>query len=163
MNYQEVFRKDRILKILLVIDIQPAFKREPYYSRVLDYIAHHSNDYDQVIATRFINKADSVFVKKLGYMDAMKKEPLEFNYDMLIGKITCGIGQGYCQKILKGNDVTVIGCDTDACVLETCFQMFQNDVDFRILKEYCYSTGGQDYHEAGLKVMERNFGKDCIQ
>lgn len=150
------------MKILLVIDIQPAFSLEPYYSKVLDYITNNSKSYDQVIATRFINSEESVFFKKLGYKKAMKREPLSFGYDILIGKRTCGIGQGYCQKLLKGHDVTVIGCDTDACVLETCFQLFQNNVDFKVLKDYCYSTGGLDYHEAGLKVMERNFGEECL-
>lgn len=149
-------------QILLVIDLQPAFAVEPNYGKIIQYIKEHKTEYDMVIATRFINHKDSPFVKKLGFDIAMAREKLEFPYDILLGKPTYGCGEGLCNKTLKGNQVTVIGCDTDACILATCFEMFQYGVDFHVLADYCYSSGGDDYHKSALAFIERNFGPDSV-
>lgn len=147
------------MRILLVIDIQPCFKVEPYYSQVLDYIKCHRDKYDKIIATRFIPKQDSVRSQVKNLTKYNKREQLEFEYDTLIGKSTCEIGVKNYKKLLEGNEVYIIGCDTDACVLATCFQLADNNIPFKVIREFCYSTWGKEYHEAGIKVLEKNFGK----
>ena len=152
-----------MVKVLLVVDLQLSFKLEPYYSRILDYISRHRSDYDIVVATRFQNTEASPFVRYCNYTEVIALEQLEFKNDMVIDKSTYGIGERWCKyfdRLLA--EVTVIGCDTDACVLETCFQLFDNNIKFKVLTDYCYSTGGQDCHEAGVKIMKRNFGKAVL-
>lgn len=152
-----------MVKVLLVVDLQPSFILEPYYSRVLDFIKENRSSFDIIAATRFQNTEASPFVRYLGWDEAMEEETLEFKHDMLIVKNTCGIGVKWCNYFnrLMAN-VTVIGCDTDACVLMTCFELFDNNVPFRVLTKHCYSTGGLSYHEAGIAVMKRNFGKAVV-
>ena len=149
-------------KYLLVIDIQPSFNLEPYYSKVINFIEANRHNYKGIVATRFLNTENSVYVKRLNFRKAMSKERIPFKYDLLVDKFTCGLDKNVCDIYFSGRTVDVVGCDTDACVLETCFNLFEMDIDFRVLTNYCYSTGGIDYHEAGLKVMERNFGKEVL-
>ena len=138
------------MRILLVVDLQKEFAVEPYYSKVIDFIKTHKSDYNKVIATRFINTKDSPFVNKLGFNDAMKRHDLDIPYDELFG------------KHMKTDDVYVVGCDTDACILSMCFEMFRLNVNFKVLSEYCYSSGGEEYHNAALKIMKRNFGTNVV-
>lgn len=152
-----------MLRVLLVVDLQTSFKLEPYYSKLLGYIKEHRNEYDVVAATIFHNTEDSQFVRLCNYQGAMFLDSLDFKSDMVIEKSTCGIGERWCKyfdKLLA--EVTVIGCDTDACVLSTCYDLFNNNNRFRVLTDYCYSTGGKDYHDAGVAIMKRNFGRAAI-
>jgi len=152
-----------MLNLLLVVDLQPAFKLEPYYSKLLDYIDEHRHEYDIVAATLFQNTEDSQFVRLCNYRETMDLESLDFKPDMVISKSTYGIGEkwcGYFDKLLA--NITVIGCDTDACVLSTCYDLFNNNNRFRVLTDYCYSTGGEACHKIGVSIMERNFGKAVV-
>lgn len=57
-------------------------------------------------------------------------------------------------QLLHGNTMTYIaGWESDACVLGTCFDLFDKGVPFRIVTER------QNAHEAALVIMNRNFGK----
>ena len=149
------------MRVLLVVDLQKEFAVEPYHSKVVDFIKTHKSDYDKVIATRFINTKDSPFVNKLGFNEAMKRHDLDIPYDELFGKHTYECGNGF-YKHMKADDVYVIGCDTDACILSMCFEMFRLNVNFKVLSEYCYSSGGEEYHNAALTIMRRNFGTDAV-
>ena len=147
---------------LLVIDLQPAFKIEPYYSKILDYIAQNKNKYSEIVATRYFNKPGTAIHDKLGYEGAMKKENLKFEYDYLIDKSEYSVDYGILKEKFEGCDVDIVGCDTDACILATCYTMFKHKIDFKILSEYCYSSGGKTYHINSLEIIKRNFGKDSV-
>lgn len=143
--------------VLLVIDLQPAFRVDPYYDMCIDWIKENKNNYDKVLATRFINKLDSVYTNRLNYFGAMTREKLEFPYDELFSKYTYDCGMGF-YKQLKNSHVDVIGCDTDACVLSICFELFKYNIDFSVLQDYCYSAGGNNIHNAALDIIYRNCG-----
>jgi nicotinamidase-related amidase len=149
------------MKILIVIDLQKDFILEPYYSQALEFIKEHKKDYDKVIATRFVNTENSAFTQKLDYYGAMEKTALEFSYDELFSKHTYDCGDGF-YKHMKDAEIDVIGCDTDACVLAMCFEMFRLNLNFHIIADFCYSSGGDEYHNMALDIMYRNFGADCI-
>lgn len=51
------------MKVLLVVDLQPEFRVEPEYSRLLKYIKLRKQDYALVISTVFCNEPDSMFVR----------------------------------------------------------------------------------------------------
>ena len=50
------------------------------------------------------------------------------------------------------------GWESDACVLGTCFDLFDKGVPFRIVTD-CIASERQNAHEAALVIMNRNFGK----
>lgn len=152
-----------MLNVLLVIDLQPTFKVEPYYSKLLSYIENNRKNYDIIAATIFHNTEDSPFVRYCNYSDAIQLESLDFTADMIIEKSTYGIGEKWCKyfdKLLA--DITVIGCDTDACVLSTCYDLFDNGNRFNVLTDYCYSSGGDEIHKSSINIMKRNFGNAII-
>lgn len=149
------------MKILLVVDLQQEFKLEPYYSQIIQFIKNNKQNYDKVVATRFLNTENSPFVQKLGYEDAMKRSKMEFPYDILFSKHTYECGNGF-YKHIKQDDIDIVGCDTDACILAMCFEMFRYNMNFRLLADYCYSSGGDDYHNMALDIIYRNFGADSI-
>ncbi|MEE3344358.1 MAG: hypothetical protein VZS44_09730 [Bacilli bacterium] len=150
------------MKILLVIDVQPTFKVEPYYSKIIEYINNNKNKYDKIIATRFINHKNSFYTDRLNFTDCMKREELEFKPDILLGKRGYGLNVRNNLKLLKDNSVDIIGCDTDACILATCFQLWDYEIDFTILKNYIYSSGGDELSKSAYDIICRNFGRNSI-
>ena len=56
----------------------------------------------------------------------------------------------------------VIGCDTDACILATAFKLFDENYEFRVLSDYCFSSGGKEVHDSAVEIMKRNFGTAVI-
>lgn len=150
------------MNILLVIDLQPSFKVEPYYSKILGYISENKLKYDKIIGTRFINTKDSLYTDRLGYTDCMKREELDYKPDILIGKRGYALNVRNNLKLLQNNQVDIIGCDADACILATCFQLWDYNIDFRILKNYIYSSGGESMTKNSYEIMLRNFGRNSI-
>ena len=62
-------------------------------------------------------------------------------------------------KVKEKLKVRELELDTDACVLSTCFDLFNMDTNFRILANGCWSSGGVEMHEHGLAVMRRQFNR----
>lgn len=52
----------------------------------------------------------------------------------------------------------IAGWETDACVLGTCFELFDKGVPFRVVTD-CVASERQPAHDAALVIMNRNFGK----
>ncbi len=147
-------------KTLLVVDLQPTFKVEPYYTKLLNFIEKNRDNYSKIIATRFVNNPDSIFVRKLGYKDCEKAEELDFKADYIIEKNAhYDIRSGTIKELLSNKNIDVMGADADACVLSTCFSLWNNDINFHILKDYIYSSGGDKYLEQAISIMSRNFGE----
>ena len=59
-------------------------------------------------------------------------------------------------------EVSLCGIDTDACVMATALDLFQNGIRPVVLAEACASHAGPDYHEAGLKLLARLIGREQI-
>lgn len=67
------------------------------------------------------------------------------------------------QYISKDDEVTVVGCDTDACVLALCFQLWDMGVNFEVLTDYVYTTStNKAVIDGSIEIMKRNFG-DCVK
>jgi nicotinamidase-related amidase len=155
-------------KHLLVIDIQKQFKGEKYED-CINFINNHLNSYDSIVATMFINKINknSNYKTHLNYEGCKDYDfnNIEFYNDSIkvIEKTGYGLNKDKLNKLFKQNDqIDIIGCDGDACVLATCFQLWDsNYTNFRILSDYIYTTSDtitKDMYEA---IMQRNFG-DCL-
>jgi nicotinamidase-related amidase len=54
--------------------------------------------------------------------------------------------------------VTVVGIDTDMCVLKVVMDLFDLAIEPLVLVDCCASTAGLQAHLAGLAVLARNIG-----
>ncbi|MEC4815814.1 MAG: isochorismatase family protein [Scytonema sp. PMC 1069.18] len=58
--------------------------------------------------------------------------------------------------------VAVCGVDTDACVMATALGLFDAGFETFVVSDGCASSGGQEYHEAAIKILERNIGAQYV-
>ena len=149
------------MKILLVVDLQIEFVKDSYgktvYEKCLKYIKTHRYDYDKVYAVFYRNQGCENMQRYVHWYEMSDSiQPLDFQSDSFFPH------SGYAVLAYPfewGKDsVDVIGFDTDACVLNTCFDLFNRDIAFRIIADGCWSSGGEKYHKIGLEVMRRQFG-----
>ena len=99
--------------LLLVIDLQKSFINENT-KYLIDRINNlvNSSMYDYVIFTKFINKINSIWVKKLNYMGCLSDEDREIVLDtkdkMIFEK---DVYTAYSKKLvdyIKSNNIDVI-------------------------------------------------------
>ena len=149
------------MEILLIVDCQKEFVKDrtglKIYNSILNYLRAHRVDYDEVWTTVYKNGQNVNMARLLNWEQMLKVENLDYRADKYF------LHSGYApitMDTLSQNDrVTVVGFDTDACVLATCFDLWDKQVNLRILANGCYSSGGSKMHNAGLSIMKRQFGK----
>lgn len=145
------------MKALLVIDLQKQFQTADS-QKVIDYVNAHRQDYDIVIGTLFAG--GNANFAKLNYSCHSTKADLLVDCDYVIEKNT------YTPQLplflTTDYIIDVVGCDTDACVLATCFTLWDKEYSFNILTKYVYSTATNLNEDEILKSMRRNFG-DCMK
>ncbi len=178
------FEED-IFEILLIIDLQKQFKDEcGEYEKCIDFVKAHTDDC-YILGTVFFNTEGSLYEKHLDWTDCkdLQKYPdkileyIEYPFSKLIFK--SGYGINSCENL----DITleeifkivsekqncdnpkirfnIIGCDADACVLATAFNLWDKGYEFRILTDYIYTTAKDLNKKDILLLMLRNFG-DCV-
>ena len=152
---------------LLVVDLQRQFKdKDGQYDKCLSYIRRNIDGYDRVYATLFSQmvggELNDNYQSMLNWDDCIScsKEDLEFTE---IGGIEVIPKNGYGiadidKYITKNDEVFVIGCDTDACIMAVCFQLWDRGINFRILTEYTYTTSSTFTKDDVIKILKRNFG-----
>lgn len=161
-------------KVLIMIDIQQGFLKFKESNLYLDRISRIlNNDYDLKIASQFINPNDSYFRNnsglnwhKMGFNDInnikINKNILK-NSDHIIVKYKYS---AYCQELkelLNKDDVIhLIGLDTDCCVLMTAVDLLEDGYNVKLIKNGCFSSGGELYHNSGILCLERLIGKGNI-
>lgn len=147
------------MKILLVVDLQVEFKdNDGQYERILDFVNHaKENGYDRVIATVCKNNDNTAFVKYENWYDCYNPEPLEFNPDDIL--IKYGYGLNNYNILPKTDQYDIIGFNTDACVLKIALDLFDNNYDFHVLTDYCYSNSGYTHHINGVELLKRLMSK----
>ena len=149
--------------ILLAIDVQKEFKDiNGKYEKCIDYINNYKDQYDKVVVTAFKNNKsiNSGFIKKLKYKDCQDVEldSLEFNsHNMqIVYKFGYGLPIGFFNQ--KDN-IYIIGCNIDSCVLATCFNLWDDNINFKILKDYVYTNNTKYSWKDIEPIYIRNFGK----
>jgi nicotinamidase-related amidase len=58
--------------------------------------------------------------------------------------------------------VTIVGIDTDMCVLKVALDVFDLNIEPIVLVDCCASTAGLQAHLAGLAVLSRNIGPEQL-
>lgn len=158
------------MKLLLVIDVQNGFINENTKDTVLKINnLVNQNRYKHIIFTRYINDENSIFYKKLGYKGCINKEeqriPIDTKNHTIIDKEIYSAFSRELENYIKENNITEIhlcGFDTDACVLKTALDLFENNYDVYILKDYCMCGKGIELHNFIINNLKRLIGKDKI-
>lgn len=157
-------------KLLLVIDVQKEFINE-YTGEVLNRIKKliNSKEYDMIAFTRFINDEKSVFYKKLKYRGCMNLEQQEIVIETgkwrVFNKRTYTVVNEEFKNYIKDNkidEIYICGFDTDACVQKTALDLFEQEYNVFILKDYCMCYRGYELHEATINNLKRLIGRDSI-
>lgn len=157
-------------KLLLIIDLQQAFineNTEYIINKISDLL--DNNKYDEVAFTRFVNSYDNVCYKRLGWEDCISLESKKIKIDTYDKKIfdkeTYTSLTDEFKNYIKENKIEKIylcGIDTECCVLKTAYDLFENDYDVYVLKDYCACMDGIDSHNSALNILKRNIGEDRV-
>ena len=158
-------------KALIIVDMQNGFNSNLDTKSVEEKLSNiDKNDYDMIIATKFVNDEDSMFVKQLNYHKMFDIKDTEFLsivkelYDIQVPKNGYD-GSKQVISVLKNTDIDtvyVIGFDTDGCVLTTALGLFDNGYEVKIIEELCASSGGKEIHQSALTILKRCIGKENV-
>ncbi len=139
-------------KALLIIDVQKSAVIKPEIAQDIEKLQY---EYDVVFVSKFTNQ-DSPLLKLLnwsGYDD----ETLAFKpKDNAIIYTKTGYSS-YLPEMKQFDEIYICGFDTDACVYKTAMDLAEIGVRPIVLKDYCFSVN-QEFHNIGLKLLERNIG-----
>jgi len=157
-------------KLLLVIDVQNDFINDhtkDYVSKIEKLI--NSNKFDDIVFTKFINNENSKWYKELNYKGCIDKQGQDIVIDTqeykIVEKTIYSALNNELIKYIKENDIEQIylcGFDTDACVQKTALDLFENNFDVYVLKDYCMCSKGVELHNIIINNLKRLIGKDKI-
>ena len=168
-------------KSLLIIDLQKQFADKNNgnrcYNKCLDYIKEHKSEYSNIVATLFKQDDDNTNFQNHLNWDGCKNascDDLEFYNDDIADIVIItknGYGDASEEQFLthscfkSDEQIDIIGCDADACVMAICFQLWDAGFkNIRILTDYIYTTADELYgitRETWINMMRRNFG-NCV-
>ncbi len=158
------------MKKLLVVDMQKGFinkNTENLPEKVNNLIKN--GDFDQIIATKFVNFEGSQFDKFLGYKKFSGKEEREIVVNLpsdalIFEKTSYAMRTENLEKSFSANDeVYVCGVDYDACVLAICYQLFDYGIQPYVLWDYVGShSDNPALRNEVEKIFSKNFGKNSV-
>lgn len=155
---------------LLVVDVQQGFINA--YTRhgprsIVRLI--QKGDFDTLLFTRFINTQDSHYHALLNWHEC--EGPPQ---TCVVPELDDYVQRGHVfdkhglaglppelKDYLRDNKVqqlTLVGIDTDMCVLKCAMDAFDVGVEPIVLIDCCASTAGLQAHLAGLSILSRNIG-----
>lgn len=153
-------------KILLVIDLQDDFKVSPYYEKINKFIKEHKKDYKKVLYVYFYNQNSNKNFKRYLKWDNKGVSNTfllsHFNTAKYLYKSGYGLDYMHLNHLDKEYTYDLVGCDIDACVMAIAFNLWDSNYHFRILTDYCYSSGGDEYKKSSVLIMKRNFGSAVV-
>lgn len=161
------------MKILLVVDVQEGFINEATQHIPKDIEKHVNNfKYDLVIATRFINKMDSLHKSELNMKDMTMLSPhakLVENIgklaDIVIMKSTYTSLTVDVAKLLEKNQVKEVylaGLNTETSIMATALELFDKGIKPKVLSQLCGSIDGVMMHTAALQILRGDIGENNI-
>ena len=135
-------------KLLLVIDVQKDFINEntkPILLKIEELV--NSDNFKNVVFTRFINDVNSIWYKELNYKGCLTEEQQQIAIDtknckIFDKKIYSSLNDEFKKYLIENNidEIYLCGFDTDACVSKTALDLFENNYNVYVLKDYCMSS-----------------------
>ena len=162
-------------RALLVVDVQNGFANR-YTAHVPERIRRliERGEHDPVLFTRFVNAPGGPYRRFLDWHACA--DPPETDLTPELAPLAApdrvytkpgytGIPAELADRLreLSPEAVTVVGIDTDMCVLKVAMDVFDLGIKPVVLVDCCASTAGLQAHLAGLAVLARNIGADQLQ
>jgi len=160
--------------MLLVVDMQKGFVSEKtthIIPSIRQLIEHFTASAMPAVFTRFINQPLSAHVQWIGWKRLMTVPEVEL-IDELSNLATHVIDkQGYSvftpelERLIEAYSVhTIVFCGiaTDGCVLKSAVDGFERFIRPLVVEDACASHGGDELHQAGLRLLRRFIGKRQI-
>ncbi len=143
-------------KALLIIDVQISAVTKP---EIAEKIEKLQSQYNYIFVSKFINKNSPVLtiLNWTGY----DNEDLAFTPCENAVIFTKSGYSSYLPEMKNFDEVHICGFDTDACIYKTAMDLIENNIRPIILKDYCFSEN-QQFHDMGIRLLERNIGKQNI-
>ena len=158
------------MNLLLIIDFQNEFINDVTFKSVnelKDLV--NSNKYDDIIFTRFINSKENPIYKKANWDGCLTEESIKVPIDTKDYKIIDkGTYTAYNEELInylktnKINNIYIAGFDIDCCVFTTALNLFENNYNVYILKDYVYSCVSEELKQEILAILGRCIGEKYI-
>jgi nicotinamidase-related amidase len=160
---------------IVIVDVQRGFMNEFTHhipervGRLVERAGH-----EPLLFTRFVNVAESPYHRFLDWHEVVGPPDTELVPEMvrLAGRGRVFEKRGYTGlpdelaqhlREIAVEEVTVVGIDTDMCVLKIAMDIFDLGIRPIVLTDCCASTLGAASHLAGLAVLSRNIGPQQLR
>jgi nicotinamidase-related amidase len=156
---------------LLVVDVQRGFLNDytAHVPRRVAELLRRSGGYDPVYFTRFENPPGGPYRKLLSWSACERPPETDLAPELepfaAPERVFSKPGYAGLPDALAGvlrdaeiERITVVGIDTDMCVLKVVLDLFDLAIEPIVLVDCCASTAGLQAHLAGLAVLTRNIG-----
>ncbi|MBE7064775.1 MAG: cysteine hydrolase [Ruminococcaceae bacterium] len=161
---------------LLIIDMQEGFlskETEKVRERICTLIQQPFFNFK--IATIYQNTPDGPLVKIRNWdrffsgKEQKLDETVEKYSDAVVYKQKYSAFNEQLISILKDNnggelpqEIFIAGIDTECCVLATALEVFEYGIRPIVLADYCGTTAGKEFHDAGLVSLSSLVGGNNI-
>ncbi|MGN1379411.1 MAG: isochorismatase family protein [Bacilli bacterium] len=158
------------LALLLIIDLQEGFINE--YTKSLPKKIEKlliNNKFEYISFTKFINDDKSIFYKLLNYKGCMDEKNRNIvidtkDYKIIEKRVYTAYNDEFKLYINTNNIKTIYLCgiDTDACVLKTALDLFENNFDVKVIEDCCMSHSGIKYHNYAINMLKKLIGSQNV-
>lgn len=159
---------------LLIVDVQRGFLNQHtdhIPGRVARLIA--GGDFDPVLFTRFENPSGGPYHRFLDWHECVGPPDTDLapalarhaRPERVFSKPGyAGLPDELVERLHHHGveRVTIVGIDTDMCVLKVALDCFDMNIEPIVLVDCCASTAGLQAHLAGLAVLSRNIGPEQL-
>ena len=128
-----------------------------------------SNIANHIVFTKFINYDSSNFYKILNYKGCMNEKDRNIVIDTkdykIIEKRVYTAYNDELKLYIDNNNIKTIylcGIDTDACVLKTALDLFENKFDVKVIEDCSMSHSGIEYHNSAINMLRKLIGNQNV-
>ena len=144
-------------KALLIIDVQISAVTKSEISQRIEKLQY---EYETVYVSKFTN-ANSPLLSILNWPGYDNEELAFIPKENAIIFSKNGYSS-YLPEMQKYDEVHLCGFDTDACIYKTAMDLIENNIRPIVLQDCCFSAT-PEFHDIGMKLIERNIGKHNIK
>lgn len=157
------------MNLLLVIDLQNEFINQ-YSKSAINDISDliRKNTFDKIIFTRFINDKNNPCYK-IGRKWCLSKKSQNICIDtwhhIIVDKWTYTAYNEEIKNFINKNNIKNIylcGIDAECCVYVTALNMFENNLNVFVLKDYIYSTIWNAEKNQVIEMLKRSIWDDYV-
>lgn len=148
-------------KVLVAVDVQKGFV-SPSSQHVLKPIEAIQHRFDHIVFTRFYNPDPSPFRRILDYHDlAPGSEGVELAITpradaVIIDKPNYSGCNDELERHLalwKASEVYIAGIATEACVMKTVSDLFEQDIVTWVIADLCASDKEHRFHDMAISIL----------